>query len=332
MKYRLLLVMSLAPTLAFAADSGTAPKPRTTTTKPTTTKPTTVKPTTTKPAAKPPVKAAAKPVVKPRPGAKPMARKRRGPFESDTVLRLDLGYGATKADIEYTATSTPDTVVAGQFESRSTSKSASTSASSYRLGFGPMFGVHPASRGDDYGMIWGVDLALAMYQQASYDLPVADADVSGTTKNGTTFSSDTTLQTFGIGPSIGVSWDPTPAFAIETLLFGHIGILHAKYTSGENTVYGSTPTPSLFENDLYNLYYDLGLKVNGAYRFDNGWEMIGTLGYLFGQSFKGSISDSVRFYQGTSPPTPPSATGSYKEELAYKVTGPFIHVGVGYSF
>jgi hypothetical protein len=331
MKYRLLMVLSLAPALAFSVESTTPPKPKTTTTKPTTTKP-----TTTKPAVKPATKTTTtkKSTTPVRPAARPVARKPRGPFESDTVLRFELGYGATTEEIDYSATSTPDTVTAGQFESRTASKSKSTSASSYRLEIGPMFGVHPASRGDDYGFVWGVDVALAMYKKVSFDLPVADADVSATTQNGKTFSSDSTLQTFGVGPSAGISWDPSPAFAIETLAFGHIGIMHANYTSGENTVYGSTATPSLFENDLYNLFYDLGLKVNGAYRMESGWEMIGTLGYIYGQSFKGSISDTVRFYQGTNPPTaaPPSQTGSYKEKLSYKITGPFINIGFGYSF
>ncbi|MBA3708969.1 MAG: hypothetical protein H0W83_09150 [Planctomycetes bacterium] len=337
MKYRLLMILSVAPVLAFGVESPTPapkPKPKTTTTKPatTTTRPAT-KPATTKPTTRP-ATTTKKSTAPARSTAKPVSRKPRGPFESDTVLRFDLGYGITKEDIDYSATSSPDTVTTGSFESRSTSQSSSTSASSYRLDVGPMFGVHPASRGDDYGFIWGVDLSLAMYKKVGFDLPVADADVSATTQNGRTFKSDSTLQTFGIGPSAGISWDLSPAFAIEGLAFGHIGIMHAKYTSGENTVYGSTTTPSLFENDLYNLYYDLGIKVNGAYRFDSGWEAIGTLGYLFGQSFKGSISDSVRFYQGTNPPLtpPPSQTGSYKEQLAYKVSGPFITIGAGYSF
>ena len=57
-------------------------------------------------------------------------------------------------------------------------------------------------------------------------------------------------------------------------------------------------------------------------------ENIGNVGYVFGQSFKGTIKDAVTFYQGATN----AQTGSYKEELTYKVSGPYLTVGMGYSF
>jgi hypothetical protein len=311
MKY-VALLLTLVPALSYAADASTTtkpkpkPKPKTTTT-------------------------TAKPSVVRRPVATTPPPKRRAPLgvdRSDTSWRFDLGYGFTKEDLEYSASASADTPTLAGYGSASNSRSVSDSASSIRLDFGPMYGVHPSSRGEDNGLVWGVDLAIASYKKVSFTLPATDADTTGTSANGTTFQSDSTLQTFAVGAPVGWAWDIDPQWSVETCGFLHLGILHAKYTSGENVVYGKSAPLGLFQNDLYNLYYDLGAKANLAYRFTNGVEAIATVGYVFGQSFKGTIKDAVTFYQGAAN----AQTGSYKEELTYKVSGPYVTIGAGYSF
>jgi hypothetical protein len=304
MTHRVLLLI-LVPTLAVAADaSGTS-----------STSSSTRKPASTA--------AYRSPAPTPRTDSVPI-----GVDRSDTAWRLDAGYGATRESLKYTATASPDSPTLAGYSSTSHSASSGASAGSVRIDVGPMYGVHPASRGESNGFLWGIDLAFASYKKVAFDLPATDADTTGTSANGTTFQSQSTLSTYAVGLPIGWAWDLDAQWSIETLGFFHLGILHAKYTSGENLVYGKGAPLPLFSNDLYNAYFDLGAKANLAYRFENGWEMLGTVGYLFGQSFKGTIKDAVTFYQGTLA----AQTGSYKEELTYKVNGAFVTVGGGCHF
>jgi hypothetical protein len=303
MRYPALLAMALLPTLSWAADSSTTP-PRASSKKPA------------------PSTAARRPAPAPAKKAAP------GVDNSDTSWRLDLGYGFTSEGLKYEASSTPDSPTLAGYSAASNSASSSSSAGSIRVDVGPMYGVHPSSRGEDNGFIWGVDLAVASYKKVTFTLPATDADTTATSQNGTTFQSESTVQTYAVGLPMGWAWDLDPQWSIEGCGFVHLGILHAKYTSGENMVYGNNAPLPLFENDLYNLYYDLGAKVNLAYRFADGFETLGTLGYLFGRSFKGTLKDAVTFYQGAAN----AQSGSYKEQLTYRVNGPYLTLGVGYSF
>ncbi len=327
MTYRVLLLLCVVPALACAAETGGSGGTKTTSTpKKTTTTTTSRRPATTAPASTRSTATSSRtPKAAPRSA---VARNAPGVNTSDTVWRLQLGYGFTSENLTYSADATPDAAPLPGYAAKSTSSSQSASASSIRLDVGPMYGVHPASRGQEYGFLWGIDLGFSSYKKVGFTLPMTDADTTATTQNGRTFKSDSTLQTVAVGPSAGMAWEISPQLSVETLGFLHLGILHSSYTSGENNVYGKNAPLALFNNDLYNLYYDLGVKVDLAYRFINGWEMMGTLGYIYGQSLKGKISDSVTFYQGAAN----AQTGSYNEQLQYKITGPFLDLGVGYSF
>lgn len=327
MTYRVLLLLCVVPTLTFAAETGGTGTSKTTSTPKKATTTTTRRPATTSTTATRSTATSSRtPKAAPRKAAGP--RMAAGVNTSDTVWRLQLGYGFTHESLDYSADATPTAPIGAGYAAKSTSSSQSASASSLRLDIGPMYGVHPASRGQEYGFIWGIDLSANSYKKVSFTLPMTDADTTATSQNGQTFQSDSTLETVAVGPSAGVAWELSPQMSIETLGFLHLGILHASYTSGENNVYGRNAPLALFNNDLYNLYYDLGVKVDLAYRFVNGWEMMGTLGYIYGQSLKGTISDSVTFFQGAAN----AQTGTYQEQLQYKVSGPFFDLGVGYSF
>jgi hypothetical protein len=140
------------------------------------------------------------------------------------------------------------------------------------------------------------------------------------------------MQTYALGPQIGVAYDVTPALSFEGLALGHLGIAHIAYTSGENAVFGNNPTPSLFSNSLYEPYYDLGLRANVAYRLPGGWEYVGTVGYLFGSSVKGKISDDVRFYQGVGPSALGPQAGTYEEDVRVQASGLYLGLGLGCAF
>jgi hypothetical protein len=255
------------------------------------------------------------------------------PFVADRTWRLTLGYGFTSEKISYDATATPSAPVASGYGPVSHSTSPSASAGSFRITTGPLWGVHPLSRGDQWGMIYGADLDLAFYNSASVNLPVTDADTAaGTSRNGLVFNSSVSAQTYALGPQIGVAYDFSPALSFEGLAVGHLGIMHMSYTSGENMVFGNAPVPSLFTNSIYEPYYDIGLRANLAYRLPGGWEYVGTLGYVYGASMKGKLSDAVRFYQGVGPTALGPQAGTFEEQLKVQVSGPYLAIGLGRSF
>ena len=255
------------------------------------------------------------------------------PYTADRTWRLSLGYGFTSEKVDYDATATPTGPTAGGFGTTSHSSSPSANAGSFRISTGPLWGVHPSSRGNAWGWIGGVDLDFGFYSGETVNLPVTDADVaSGTSRNGLMFSSKVTAQTYAIGPQFGFAYDLSPACSLEALAIGHVGIMHVSYTSGENLVFGNNPTPSVFSNSLYEPYYDIGLRANLAYRLPGGWEYVGTVGYVYGASMKGKVSDAVRFYQGVGTSAIGPQQGTFAEQVKVAVSGPYVAIGIGRAF
>jgi hypothetical protein len=266
-----------------------------------------------------------------RPVEVPTPKPREMPLDVDrspTVWRVDLGYGQTRASVHYKATASPDSPTLGGYGTVSNSATATATMPSGRLDIERLDGVHPSSRGWASGFLWGFDLGIADFAAKTVSLPATDADTSSTSQNGSAFGSRQEIQTVVIGLPVGWAWDITPRLSFEATGSLKLGVLHAKYTSGENLVYGKGAPLDLFANDLFNLYGEVGAHARLAYRFASGFELSAAAGYIYGMSLSGTTKDAVTYYQGTGNPQ----TGQYKETVSYRISGPTGAVGFGYSF
>ena len=262
-------------------------------------------------------------VARPKPRELPLDVNR-----SPTIWRLDLGYGQTSAGVHYKATATPDSPTLGGYATVSSSATASTTLPSGRMDIQRLEGVHPSSRGWASGFLWGFDLGLADFAAKTVNLPASDADTSSTSQNGTTFGSRQEIQTIVLSMPVGWAWDLTPRLSLETTGSIGLGVLHAKYTSGENLVYGKGAPLDLFSNDLFNVYGEIGAHARLGYRLMSGFELSLSAGYIYGMSLSGTTRDAVTYYQGGGN----AQTGRYQETLSYRISGPTGSLGFGYSF
>jgi hypothetical protein len=240
--------------------------------------------------------------------------------------RLEGGLGFARETLHYTSAATVANSQTGYAStSTATTASASTAVGALEVTVLRAAAAAPGSRG---GLLWGASLALADYGTRDVALPVADADVSASTRNGSSFTSRISLQSLALGMPLGWAWDYAPGWSLEGLASVHLGIMHVRYTSGENEVFGRNAPLGLYRDSLYNLYYDFGAQLHLAYHAQGGWAGGAGLGYRFGRSLAGSHSDQVVYYQGAANAQP----GGYQERLSVTVSAAYLVLGCTHRF
>jgi len=178
------------------------------------------------------------------------------------------------------------------------------------------------------GLVYGYELTLADDATSTVSLPVVDADQSASTRNGTSFTSALSLQTLGLGMPVGWAWQEGTRWSWTALGSAHLGLMHLRYTSGENEVYGRNAPLNLYANDLVALAGDVGARAGCSYQARSGVSLSAALGCRYGQSLSGRTDDQVVYYQGAADAQP----GHYSERLRIATVTAYLTLGIGGRF
>jgi len=245
---------------------------------------------------------------------------------SDWSWRISLGAGLARERLHYAASAQPASPVPSGYDAASASASPSASCATAELAISALHGL--PRRAGASGLVYGYELTLTSYAPTRVALPVVDADQSSFTRNGTSFTSTLSLQAIGLGMPVGWAWQAGPRWSWNALGSAHLGLMHLRYTSGENEVDGRNAPLDLYANDLLSLAYDVGAQLGFSYQARPGWSVAADLGCRYGQSLSGRTDDQVVYYQGAANAQP----GSYAERLRISTTAAYLMLGVGGSF
>jgi len=239
---------------------------------------------------------------------------------------LTAGAGLAREHLHYAASAQPSSPVQTDYAGSQASAAPSISCATVEFAITALHGL--PRRAGTGGLVYGYELALASYATSTVTLPVADADQSAATRNGTSFDSALSLQTVGLGMPVGWAWQEGPRWSWTALAAAHLGLMHLRYTSGENEVDGRNAPLNLYRNDMVDLAYDIGARAGCSYQARPGWCLSADVSCRYGRSLSGHIDDQVSYYQGAANAQP----GSYAERLRITTTAAYLTLGIGGRF
>ena len=240
--------------------------------------------------------------------------------------RVTAGVGMARERLHYTASAHPSSPVQAGYAGSQASAAPDASCATAELMVTALHGLSRRGPGD--GLVYGYELTLAEDTAATMTLPVADADQSSFSRNGTSFTSSLSSQALAFGMPVGWAWQVGPRWSWTALGAAHVGLTHIHYTSGENEVYGRNAPLNLYANDLVNLSYDLGARAGCSYQAGRIWSLGAELGCRYGRSLSGSTTDQVVFYQGAANAQP----GTFSERIRLTTEVAYLTLGIGGRF